>query len=70
MAVDASLSLLVINKDQLGKIQSTRQNILSYFLLSSELRGEIENPGYYFNGNQDKLDDLDALMPYARVAKI
>ncbi len=62
MAVDASLSLLVLNKDQLGKIQDTRQNILSYFLLSSELRGEIENPGFYFSGNQDRHDDLDALM--------
>ena len=61
-AVNASLSLLVLNKDQLGKIQSTRQNILSYFLLSSELRGEIENPGFYFSNNQDRHDDLDALM--------
>ena len=61
-AVNANLSLLVLNKDQLGKIQSTRQNILSYFLLSSELRGEIENPGYYFSSGGDKHGDLDALM--------
>lgn len=59
--VDASLSVLVINKDQLGEIQSKRQNILSYFLLDSELKGEIENPGFYFNG-LSKLVDLEALM--------
>jgi hypothetical protein len=59
--VPVSLSLLVLNKSQLGQIQSSRQNILSYFLLSSDLRGEIENPGYYFTGNSN-YDDLDALM--------
>lgn len=59
--VAASLSLLVVNKEQMGQIQNTRQNILSYFLLSSDLRGEIENPGFYFTGNNSS-EDLDALM--------
>ncbi len=59
--VDASLSVLVINKDQLGELQSKRQNILSYFLLGSELKGEIETPGFYFDG-ASTLEDLDALM--------
>ena len=59
--VAASLSLLVLNKEQMGKIQNTRQNILSYFLLSSDLKGEIENPGFYFSNNKSS-DDLDALM--------
>jgi len=57
----ASLSLLVLNKEQMGQIQDTRQNILSYFLLSSDLNGEIENPGSYFSINSS-YDDLDALM--------
>jgi hypothetical protein len=60
--VNASLSLLVLNKEQMGQIQSQRQNILSYFLLSSDLRGEIENPGFYFRKDSDKFNDLDALM--------
>lgn len=60
--VNASLSLLVLNKDQLGPMQSTRQNILSWFLLSSDLKGEIEKPGFYFSQDQDRHDDLDALM--------
>lgn len=59
--VAASLSLLVLNKVQMGEIQARRQNILSYFLLSSDLKGDIENPGFYFSGNEN-YDDLDALM--------
>ncbi len=61
-AVHANLSLLVINKKQKGEIQNTRQNILSYFLLDSDLKGEIENPGYYFSSDSIKCNDLDALM--------
>ncbi len=46
----------------MGKIQNMRQNILSYFLLSSDLRGEIENPGFYFNEDDNSFNDLDALL--------
>lgn len=59
--VAASLSLLVLNKEQMGQIQYRRQNILSYFLLSSDLKGEIESPGFYFRNNND-YNDLDALL--------
>jgi hypothetical protein len=59
--VAANISLLVINKQQMGDIQKSRQNILSYFLLSSDLKGRIENPGFYFSSN-NSYDDLDALM--------
>lgn len=59
----SNLSLLVLNKDQLGSMQQRRQNILAYFLLSSDLKGRIENPGFYFsNANKDKQAYLDALM--------
>ncbi|MGK7396941.1 MAG: hypothetical protein ACNS62_20360 [Candidatus Cyclobacteriaceae bacterium M3_2C_046] len=58
----ANLSLLVINKQQLGEIQHQRQNILTYFLLDSELKGEIENPGFYFNLDSSMHHHLDALM--------
>jgi len=61
-AVKANLSVLVMNKDQLGQIQSTRQNILSYFLLSSDLKGEIENPGFYFSKEENRNNHLDALL--------
>ncbi len=60
--LNASLSVLTINNDQMGKLQTTRQNILSYFLLDSELKGEIENPGFYFGSDSCRLSHLDALM--------
>jgi hypothetical protein len=60
--VNANLSLLVLNKEEMGQIQSMRQNILSYFLLSSDLKGEIENPGFYFNEDNNRYNDLDDLM--------
>lgn len=60
--IKTNLSLLVINKKQLGEMQRTRQNILSWFLLDSELKGNIENPGFYFNTDSGRFNDLDALM--------
>jgi hypothetical protein len=39
------------------------ESITSYLLLSSELQGYIESPGYYFNGeNADRLEALDYLL--------
>lgn len=39
------------------------ETIRSYFLLNSELRGSIEDPGYYFNDNNPNMHaDLDALL--------
>lgn len=59
----ANVSFLAINKNQMGDIQNQRQNILSYLLLDSDLRGEIETPGYYFHkSNDDRLKDLDILL--------
>lgn len=60
--MEANLSVLVINKQQLGEMQNTRLNILTYFLLESELKGKIENPGFYFRNDSDRFNDLDALM--------
>ena len=61
-SVKTNLSVLVINKKELGTIQSIRQNILSYFLLDSELKGHIENPGFYFSENKSMHYHLEALM--------
>ncbi|ANW96051.1 hypothetical protein AXE80_07070 [Wenyingzhuangia fucanilytica] len=61
--IPSNVSVLVINKEQLGKENSLRSNILSYFLLNSELRGKIENPNHYFNPqNKNRKDDMDALL--------
>lgn len=61
-AVKSNTSVLVINKEELGSMQNLRQNILSYFLIDSELKGNIENPGYYFKNKNSMHDDLDVLM--------
>ncbi|KQB44320.1 Outer membrane receptor for ferrienterochelin and colicin [Flavobacterium daejeonense] len=60
--IKANTSILVINKEELGNLQSLRQNILSYFLIDSELKGNIENPGYYFKNETKNFNDLEALM--------
>src|SRR5690606_15337666 len=61
-AAHANTSVLVINKEQLGSLQSSRENIRSYFLMGSELKGHIENPGFYFSHTENRDTDLDALM--------
>jgi hypothetical protein len=59
----SNLSVSVINKEQLGAVNNLQGNILSYFLLNSELRGNIEQPSYYFNPeNRSRIQDMDALM--------
>src|SRR5690606_28431595 len=60
--IQANTSILVIGKEALGELQNSRENIISYLLLSSELKGHIENPRFYFNENEDRKADLDALM--------
>jgi len=53
----AITDMLVVNPDDYGL------NIKSYLLLTSDLRGEIENPSYYFMANDVKRKELlDILM--------
>ncbi|SEL83862.1 hypothetical protein SAMN05421740_11154 [Parapedobacter koreensis] len=62
-AVDAKISVLVMNRDHVGRARTTRKNLLTQLLLSSELRGNIEDPGYYFQQEpRPPFEDLDALM--------
>ncbi|RED48875.1 hypothetical protein [Seonamhaeicola aphaedonensis] len=61
--VEANFSALILDKNKLGAFQEYQPNILSYFLLNSELKGFIENPNYYFkDDNTLKKRDLEALM--------
>jgi hypothetical protein len=57
--VEGSFSLAVTDNDQV-KQDSLGSNILSNLLLTSDLKGDIEDPGYYFTGNKET--DLDNLM--------
>jgi hypothetical protein len=55
------LSILAINRDQWH--QGKGGTIRSYFLLSSELRGEVEEPDHYFREDgTNNYNDLDALL--------
>ncbi|MBC9798552.1 hypothetical protein [Sinomicrobium weinanense] len=54
-----NMSVMAINKNHWHRGKTIR----SFFLLDSELRGEIEEPDYYFREeNPDRMNDLDALL--------
>jgi hypothetical protein len=60
--VVADLSLAVCDNQQV-LIDENRETINTYLLLSSELIGNIETPGYYFNtAIKDRDDALDHLL--------
>lgn len=58
----ADLSLSICDNQQV-LIDENRESINSYLMLSSELIGHIESPGYYFNpSNEDREEALDHLL--------
>lgn len=60
-ATITDLSILAINREQWH--QGKGGTVRSYFLLSSELRGEVEEPDYYFREDgTNNYNDLDALL--------
>lgn len=62
LPVLANLSLSVFDSDQVIQDEN-KENIQSNLLISSELKGHIESPGYYFNpNNPDREEALDFLM--------
>ena len=56
----SNVSLAVFQTDSLQK--PDEENILSYIWLSSELKGNIEQPGYYFNEGREVKKTADLLM--------
>ncbi|MEO9891184.1 MAG: hypothetical protein ABJF52_01585, partial [Aurantibacter sp.] len=58
-SINTDMSIMVLNKNLW---QNEYENIKSYFYLSSEIHGKIEEPGYYFNSNTDRFNDLEALL--------
>ena len=58
--VEANTSIAVYKLDSLGSMESN--DILSYLLLSSDLKGEIENPAYYFSDDVQAREAVDNLM--------
>ena len=59
--VQGNFSLAVTDDTQV-KTDSLSKNILTNLLLTSSLRGTIENPNYYFSQNKNASADLDNLM--------
>jgi hypothetical protein len=58
-----SFSLSVFNEDRVAVNEDAESSILSNILLTSDLKGYIEEPNYYFNHNTTQAKaDLDVLM--------
>lgn len=59
----ANLSVAVIDETKVPYDEQKESTILNYLLLTSDLKGYIEKPNYYFTGENDKtIADLDLLM--------
>ena len=58
----SALSASVLNVSKIQDNPYTAPNILSGLLLSSDLKGYIENSGFYFENNELKATDMDFLM--------
>ncbi|SEO44912.1 hypothetical protein SAMN05192574_108126 [Mucilaginibacter gossypiicola] len=61
--VIGAFSVSVINESRIPYDQNAESTILNNLLLTSDLKGNIEQPNYYFNNVTDKTEsDLDMLM--------
>lgn len=61
--VAADLSLAVTDTKQQPTVRPNGRSLVSYLLLTSDLAGHIEQPGYYFDQkNTDRYNKLDLLM--------
>ncbi|WP_231459080.1 carboxypeptidase regulatory-like domain-containing protein [Pedobacter sp. Leaf132] len=61
--VEGNLSVSVVDETKVPLNEDGATTILTSLLLSSDLKGYIEKPNYYFNGTDaKKLSDLDALL--------
>jgi hypothetical protein len=62
-AIQGNFSVSVRDYKAAGEEEAFADNICSSFLVSSELRGSLYHPGYYFQSNADSLQDqLDLVM--------
>jgi len=62
-AKSASFSLSVTDRNGVLDEKEYDSNICSYFLMESDIRGKVYNPGYYFDtANPKRLEHLDDLL--------
>jgi hypothetical protein len=58
-----NFSVSVIDENKVTVDENTESTILTNMLLTNELKGYIEQPGYYFaNESQERIKDLDVLL--------
>ncbi|RYG18965.1 MAG: carboxypeptidase regulatory-like domain-containing protein [Chitinophagaceae bacterium] len=63
LPIAGDFSVVVIDEQKVPNDENTETTILSSLLLTSDLRGYIEKPNYYFNKTDEKkISDLDKLM--------
>jgi len=63
LAPETYLSLAAVENSSLNAQSVFPMTISSWFLLESDIRGNIEEPSYYFDpSNPDRLKDLDLLL--------
>ncbi|QLG45296.1 hypothetical protein [Costertonia aggregata] len=60
-SVPASISVMAVDSSYFYGTNLKRNNIVSYFLLQSDIKGTVENPSYYFE-DEENLAELDYLM--------
>ena len=61
--IPANLSLAAVDAQLVPDLDTNGTSIVSYLLLSSDLTGTIEQPGYYFDpAHADRLEKLDLLL--------
>lgn len=61
--VSASLGIAVVDEQLLTMADDKQDNILSYLLFSSELKGKIQEPNFYFDDKEPKAKEaIDYLM--------
>lgn len=62
-AVPASYSLAITDLNGVKDEKNVDSNISSYFLMESDIRGTVHNPGYYFDAdNSSRFQHLDLLL--------
>ena len=62
-AAEGHFSVAVIDESKVPVDENSETTILTYLLLTSQLRGYVEQPNYYFlQNNNQTANDLDALM--------
>ncbi len=61
--VSANLALSVVDEQLIAMADDKQDNMLSYILFSSELKGKIQEPFFYFDNTQPKANEaIDYLM--------